>query len=49
MTRPGVHVVVFRPEGFSPHSGLEPIAQELGARGVDSVQCIARRWNIVWP
>ena len=24
-------MVVFRPAGFSPHSGLEPIAQELGA------------------
>lgn len=31
MTRPGLRMVVFRPEGFSPHSGLEPIAQELGA------------------
>ena len=31
MTPSGLHMVVFRPEGFSPHSGLEPIAEELGA------------------
>ena len=31
MTRPGLRMVMFRPDGFSPHSGLEPIAAELEA------------------
>ena len=31
MTPPKLHVVIFRPDGFSENSGLEPIARELDA------------------
>lgn len=31
MNAPRPYVAIFRPEGFSPHSGMEPVARELDA------------------
>ena len=31
MNKVQLRIVAFRPDGFSPNSGLEPVARELGA------------------
>ena len=48
MTRPGLQMVVFRPAGFSPHSGLEPIAQELGAERLEFAPLWVRLQKRSW-